>query len=282
MVILFTFIIILFFIAILITGTVLLFGKYSWNDGPWLILNGNPESSITICWITAKKKESTLFWGNTKSNMEHSICSPKSRNHSITIDNLSSDTTYFYSIAEELTLYKMGKVFIFHTAQDKNSGRAVEFIIAGDLQPKNEYTVLTNRIMAEQIDRENPDFIVQLGDVVQIGSSVKAWHNLMKSLPIMASAHPILASVGNHEYYIFHKNQNFRSFFPYNFPGKKSCYYSIDIGRIHIAFLDSYDGGPVGMSSKMTAEQKKWFVSDLENAVENGVDFCSFASGSSY
>ncbi len=246
---------------------------YSWNDGPWLILNGNPESSITICWTTATMKESTLLWGKSESNMEHVIYSPKSKNHSITINNLSPGNSYFYTIEEKFFLSNRGKIFSFQTAEIKNSGKAVEFIIAGDLQPKNEYTIMTNRIMAEQIDRENPDYIIQLGDLVQIGSSDKAWHNLMKSLPVMASERVFLTVAGNHEYYIFHKNSNFRSFFPYDFPGDKGCYYSVDIGNIHISFLDPYDGGPAVMSSKMTDEQKQWFILDLENAVKKGSDW---------
>lgn len=243
---------------------------YKWNDGPYLILKDKAETSITICWITSKKKNSHLAWGSSNSNLDKNELSTKKRFHSVTFNNLTSDTIYFYTIKENLTLYLEGTVFSFRTAKDMDSNKEIDFIIAGDLQPKNEFTLKTNNILARQIDKENPDFIIQTGDLVQIGSITKYWHYLMRSLPVMASARPVLPVVGNHEYYLFHKNKKFKSYFPYNYPGKKSAYYSKDIGDIHLAFLDPYDGGFAGMSSKISKEQKKWFIKDLEKTVASG------------
>jgi len=238
------------------------------NNGPWLLLNGNPETSITICWVTKNKKKSALYWGNSKSNLTHIENSQKSRNHSVTINNLLSGTLYYYRIDEELELYGEGWTFSFTTVKKSDSKKQVEFIIAGDLQPNSEYTLQTNRIIAEQIDRENPDFIVQTGDLVHVGNSVKAWNCLLQTLPVLASERPVLSAIGNHEYYPFHRNNNFRSYFPYNFQDRKGCYYSVDIGSIHFAYLDPYDGGFSGMDSKITDKQKRWFIHDLEKAVE--------------
>ncbi|MDA3938834.1 MAG: metallophosphoesterase family protein [Spirochaetia bacterium] len=242
--------------------------KYKWNDGPYLILKGIPETSITICWLTAKNKNSILLWGDIESNLNQTELSIKKRFHSITIDNLSSDSTYFYTIKESFSLYSIVTVFSFRTAKVDNNN--LEFIIAGDLQPKNQVTLNTNNIMAQQINKENPNFIIQLGDLVQIGSILKYWHFLMKSLPLMASSRPILPAIGNHEYYLFHRNKTFRMFFPYRFFGGKGSYYSKNIGNLHLTFLDPYDGGFAGMNSKISNKQKKWFVKDLEKAVKDG------------
>jgi len=245
-------------------------GNYKWNDGPYLILKDRPESSITICWVTSKKKDSFFLWGFSNTKLENEGVSLGKRKHAVTINNLFPDTQYYYTIRENLTLYPEGTIFSFRTAKKQDSNKEIDFIIAGDLQPKNEYTLKTNKIMARQIDKENPNFIVQLGDLVQIGSLVKYWHYLMRVLPLMASSRSILPVIGNHEYYFFHTNKNFKSFFPFNFPGKKSSYYSKDIGYIHIAFLDPYDGGFAGMGSRTTASQKEWVDKDLNTAVENG------------
>jgi len=247
--------------------------NYKWNDGPYLIIKGKAESSITICWITAKKKDSYLFWGDSNSKMDKKEVSSGTRKHSVTINNLTSDNLYFYTIKEDLTLYSEGKTFCFRTAKKRGSHKKIDFIVAGDLQPKNEYTLHTNNIIARQMDKENPDFIVQLGDLVQIGSFGKYWHYLMKSLPLMASTRPILPVIGNHEYYLLHKNKEFRSYFPYKFPGEKSSYYSKNIGCLHLTFLDPYDGGFAGMGSSITNEQKEWFVKDLEQAVNDGSEW---------
>ena len=247
-----------------------MFKNYKRNDGPWLIADGSPESSITICWTTANKKDSFVFWGKSKLDLCNMEKSKRKRIHSIKIKNLLADTKYYYSVKENLTLSSKETIFSFKTQCTSISDKPIEFIIAGDLQPKNEYTLKTNKIMALQIQKENPDFIIQTGDLVQIGSFKKYWHKLMKSLPLMASSRPILPVIGNHEYYLFHKNKNFHAFFPYNFPGEKSSYYSKNIGNMHITFIDSYDGGFAGMSSNIGKEQKKWFVKDLEKAVNDG------------
>ncbi|MEA1910833.1 MAG: metallophosphoesterase family protein [Spirochaetota bacterium] len=247
--------------------------KSKWNDGPYLILKNSPETSITICWITGKKKDSFLIWGNSETNLNNTEASSGKKNHSVTINNLIPDTQYFYTIRENLTLYSEDTVFSFCTAKGADSKNKIDFIIAGDLQPKNEYTLKTNKILARQIDKDHPDFIVQLGDLVQFGSLVKYWHYLMRILPLMASTRPVLPVIGNHEYYFFHRNKNFKSFFPFNYPGKKSSYYSKDIGHLHITFLDPYDGGFAGMGSRTTDRQKEWFDKDLNSAVGNGASW---------
>jgi hypothetical protein len=247
--------------------------KYKWNDGPWLILKDKPETSITICWITSKRKSSFLVWGDSKSNININELTSIAENHTVTIKNLTPDTMYFYTIKEDFTLYPEGTIFSFYTAKEKGIDKDLEFIIAGDLQPKNEFTLNTNSIMAAQINRENPDFIVQMGDLVQIGSFTRYWHYLMKSLPVMASSRPIFPVIGNHDYYLFHKNNNFRTFFPFNFSGEKSSYHSKNIGLLHLVFLDPYDGGFEGMGSRITEKQKTWFIKDLENAIDEGVEW---------
>jgi len=247
--------------------------KYNKNDGPYLILKDNSHTSMTICWTTSKKKDSFLVWGDSKFNMEKTELSSGKRYHSVILSSLNPDTSYFYTIKEKLSLYPKVKVFSFRTLKENESDKNIQFIIAGDLQPKNEYTLKTNKILALQIQKENPDFIIQTGDLVQIGSIKKYWYNLMKSLPLMASSRPILPVIGNHEYYLFHKSTKFRLFFPYQFQNKKGSYYSKNIGNMHITFLDPYDGGFAGMSSNISKEQKKWFVKDLDKAVRDGMDW---------
>ncbi|MBI9105060.1 MAG: metallophosphoesterase family protein [Spirochaetales bacterium] len=244
--------------------------KYDWNDGPYLIQSGSSGTSVTVCWITTEKRDSTLVWGTSESDLSNTITSSDSRVHSVLIEGLLPGSNYFYSIQEEFLLFPGNEVFDFSTPADPAGDEPLEIIIAGDLQPKNEYTLMTNRIVAEQIDREDPDFIIQVGDAVQTGSSSESWHNLMSSLPLMASERPIIPAIGNHEYYFPHDNGSFRSVFPYNYSAKKSCYYSLDIGEVHITVLDPYDGGPAGLKAKMTEKQKQWFISDLDSAVREG------------
>ncbi len=259
-------------IAVLtILGAKLFFflGMYPWNDGPYLVAGNDPSRSVTICWITAKRKESRLFWGTGSRNLPQTSVSRETRFHSITINNLLPETVYFYTIEEKFPLYKKGAVFHFHTASEKNSGKPLLFAAAGDLQPRDNRTLRSNRLVSRQIDRESPDCIIQTGDTVQLGSRAKSWHYLMRSLPVMASSRPFLPAAGNHEHYIIHSSRNFRSIFPCSYPVKRCSCYSVDIGTVHISFLDPYDGGFNGMNSRITQRQKQWFAADLHSAVRN-------------
>ena len=245
--------------------------NYSYNDGPYLIARDSSEGSVTVCWITAEKKDSVLRWGSSETDLSHTELSTASRVHSVTLNNLSAGNDYFYLVEEDFSLFGRGEIFSFSIPAPVKAGEPLEIIIAGDLQPKNDYTLLTNEIVARQISLEDPDYIIQVGDAVQTGSSSDSWHNLMKSLPLMASEHPLIPAIGNHEYYLFHNNGSFRTILPNNYPAKNSCYYSLDIDGVHITVLDPYDGGPAGLTSKMTKKQKDWFIADLDDAVENGV-----------
>ena len=235
--------------------------------GPWLILKDNPESSIEICWHTKDKKTSELRWGTSGTSLRKSEISPRSRNHRISLSKLKPDKLYYFSIIEDLYFFRKEYVFSFRTA--KRNPECIDFIISGDLQPNDDYTIRTNKIFSERIDKENPDFIVQTGDLVHLGNSSKAWFKLLKILPGMASGRPILAAIGNHEYYPFYDNKAFRKFFPYNFEDRNACYYSFDYKTIHFSFLDAYEGGYDGMNSKVSEEQKLWFIKDLKKAIEN-------------
>ncbi len=248
-------------------------GVYPWNDGPYLILRKDPARSITICWITAKRKDSRLSWGERRDSLPHTMVSSTSRFHAITLEKLSPDRKYHYAIEEDLSRYKRGTVFSFHTAPGKTSTRSAMFIAAGDLQPRDYPTFRSNLLLYTRINRENPDFIVQTGDTVQLGTRAGYWHYFLKLLPVMASTRPFLAAIGNHEHYIIHSARNFRRVFPYAYPAKKCGCYSVDTGNIHFTFLDPYDGGFNGMNSKITAWQKDWLESDLENAVHKNAEW---------
>ncbi len=267
-------------ILILVTAVILLgikmiffLGFYPWDDGPYLVLRKDPASSMTICWITARKKDSTLFWGTDKNNLANTAVHSKSRFHAVTLENLSPDTDYFYRIDEKLPQNRKKKHFQFHTFPEKDTHKPVHFIIAGDLQSRDYPTFKSNRIIAKQIKREKPQFVIQTGDLVQLGTNAYSWHTLMANLPLYASSRPFLAAVGNHEHYIIHSSKNFRTLFPYAFTGEKSSSYSVDIKNMHFTFLDPYDGGFAGMNSRMTTKQKEWVRKDLEKAVQKGAQW---------
>ncbi len=243
----------------------LFLGSYRWNDGPYMVAGSNTCESVIICWTTSTKKHSTIYWGESPENLTNSATGKKSRFHSARLENLKPGTEYFYTVDEELSYCKHGTILSFTLCG--GGTESADIVIMGDLQPRDLATLKANRITALKAAEEKPDFIVQTGDTVQIGTSSGSWHYLMRTIPLAISRIPFLPSIGNHERYILHSSRNFRTFFPREYPDSKGSYYSVDSGPVHIIFLDPFDGGFRGMTSWFSKRQKKWLVRDLEEAV---------------
>jgi len=234
---------------------------YTSTDGPWVTIDSDPSTSLTISWLTGLKKPTIICWGTSPDNLREIKTDdnrPPGHLHNVRFTGLQPDTTYYYSIDAPFPRTTRKEVYSVKTASAGNED--FRFSIIGDLQPMNRVTMKTNQIISESIQRESPDFVVQLGDISMNGGINYFWKRTLRNLVRYASEIPFMAVAGNHDYH-WNGNYNFRKLFPYNYESPSGLYYSQDYKNSHLIFLDGFDD-----DMDMSEGQKYWVEKDLEQA----------------
>jgi len=236
------------------------------NLGPWLTISGDPSQTIDINWLTEDLEQTFLSYGIDRENLKGIINeNQKEKLHHVSLENLQSGTTYYYSINNE--------IYQFSTASDTPENYTVSLI--GDLQPFKKQSRISNEIMSRALVRENPDLIVQLGDVSESGG-INFFHTeTLNNITHYASETPFMAAPGNHDYY--HKGEgNFRKIFPYDYPSDTELYHSLKYKNATFFFLDVHINNPdrsnvqkkrleeLLKNPTISNEQKKLFKEELE------------------
>jgi hypothetical protein len=132
--------------------------QYEDSRSPYLQMLG--KNQVTIKWQGLKKEKVILKYGTNRASLNLTKISEKaSFEHTITLNNLSENTQYFYQIAE--------KIYTFKTAPNKNSNDASLFWVLGD--PGNASNLLLNvkksayRWLENNHRRQNFDLILTTG-----------------------------------------------------------------------------------------------------------------------
>lgn len=220
---------------------------------PWLTINGEPSTSVEINWLTEVSDKTILSYGTDVENLQNTIDKEEfEKLHHVLLEDLQPGTEYYYSLN--------GKNYSFKTASDIIEDYTISVI--GDLQPFKKQSRQSNVIMAQALIRENPDLIVQVGDVSESGGMNFLQVRTLKNITGYASKIPFMAAAGNHDYYTRGK-ENFRQLFPYNYPSDDELYHSLHYKNASLFFLDVHIE-----NSEVSAEQKKWFEEELKKTAQ--------------
>ena len=149
---------------------------------------------------------------------------------------------------------------------DKHKKDSLEVILVGDTQRTSNWELfreknkgIAKRIFNE-IVKENPDFVIHLGDMVFNGSSEKSWNNFEEDASkLLNSQIPVYPVLGNHEY--FGENNTAISNLAEHFPSlKNETWYSHKIDKLGIILLNSNFND---LTSEQNSHQLKWYYNEL-------------------
>ncbi len=252
--------------------------------------------------------------------------------YSQTLTGLTANTTYAYVVQ----LGEASFSSTFTTAPETGKKTAVHFITfadsetdpagrkiyrswaAGSQHPKStgRPDTVKNYLVTETegykanlayIEKEDPDFLLLSGDIVQGGGYQRAWdefffHNAGKFDQLLSHI-PFLPAIGNWENFgarngsyqpeaIAASRAKYQAYFDApsnNNPNFRNCYYRIDYGPVTIITLDSSNGLPdstdadtninINLSSypgkdlpdiNPGSDQWKWAIAQLKDAREKG------------
>jgi acid phosphatase type 7 len=229
-------------------------------SGPFVVspvMLNTKSASVTVSWLE-KGSDVTVQQGS-----ERQTSAPLDVKH-VTFAHLKPDTVYSYdTVAGKGSFHTppmQDKPFEFLVYADARNGNVSNTIKQND----NTDGDMAHQRLVQQMTKDNPDFILHLGDMVQTGPDQDAWTTFFSiEKPLLAKA-PMLLVYGNHEANAPLVHQI------YNQP---STYYSFDWGDSHFIVLDSeidrvrlaQEGH--SMKSEMDGlwnRETQWFKEELE------------------
>ncbi len=220
----------------------------------------------TICWSTIASE--TLLKGvNGKTDTIREY-----QQHKIVLGGLEPNTTYSYDILHDGSDEGKGQLTTY-----PNKITPFNFVVIGDTRNRHD---VHSEILGKLLEKK-PRFIVNSGDLVANGRSIKDWENFFRvSKPLMKST-PYYPVLGNHEkdspyYYNF-----------FDLPNNEKYYY-FTVGDALFIVLDS-EGKEISEPSFISEEnndkfwheafedyftaQKKWLQKVLDLNKEAGFVF---------
>ncbi|MBN1649577.1 MAG: metallophosphoesterase family protein [Spirochaetales bacterium] len=230
---------------------------YNKADGPWLVLGDDPSHEVRVVWtVNGNRKDHSILFGDDPQDLvQVEAIDHKGKINSVLLQNLVSSKVYYYALPsspKDILSFKL-------PATDGH----LQFTVFGDMQPKTDISNMGNDIISAALARLDTDFFVQLGDITELGGVLKCWHNALSRISRFADDTPIAPAIGNHDYYLDPSGHNFRNFFPRNYPDKNAACYSLNIGKVHMLFLDNFDKS---VKKGMTDSQMKWADKDLADS----------------
>jgi HEAT repeat protein len=239
-------------------------GQVVITKGPYL--QAATQTSMVVMWETNLAADAKVLYGETSAlgreaasrvrqrPFDHAQGRPElveGRLHSVNVTGLAPGSRYYYKVVCGAV---QSEIYAFKTAPPPDAQR-ITFVAYGD----NRGGIQKHRLIAGQIRRLDPDFIIHTGDMVFNGRLNEHWATqFFDPLKDVISRSPIFPIMGNHEalsdlYYDY--------FCPLNGHGARSkAYYSFDYGPAHFAAVNVYEDYRPGSA------QHKWLRDDLARA----------------
>lgn len=180
---------ILLFITLIFCGNVLI--AQNVIKGPYLIEPG--YNKMVIRYEFDSKVENVLEYGvSKKSTNEIKLIYRESKHdgylYSANIEGLESNSTYYYRLKGD------SEWFTFKTFKPNQS--KLSFVAMGDSRSNPD---IFTRIMKGTVG-VNPDFIISMGDLVEIGGDYDQWQEFYFSVVKgYVESTPIVSTLGDHE-----------------------------------------------------------------------------------
>lgn len=216
--------------------------------GPYL--QDVTQIGITIMWETSKSASARVQYGNQGALLDRTeIDENQAKIHEVRIQGLIPESYYSYKAVSETEAGEKveSEIYTFRTAPYRST--PFRFAVWGD----NRTDYITCDKVAQLIAAQNPDIVINVGDVVTTGGVYAQW-GTEYFIPIrhFASSVPSYIAIGNHEQQA-HWFDNLVSQ-----PGNEH-WFAFSYGNSRLIILDtnrSYYSG---------SEQYNWLVEELDS-----------------
>jgi len=243
------------------------------KKGPWLMLNGNNSTQMTVLWQTDVTQSCSIEWGTSTSygsSANTTETNTTDHIHKYVISSLSNSTKYYYRVNIAGTYYTGSfrsvpgssetNVKLFAYA-DTRSYPANHAKVAGRMT-----TTYTSDPLFQTIALFSGDYAY--GDTESYWASEffpRTQANLLK----FQSEVPIMPCRGNHE----GTGTQLKKYYPY--PYVSGFYYSFDYGPVHVAVVDQNPNA----NPMISTTQRTWLSNDLAGTTKKWKIVCFHSPG---
>ena len=248
------------FALALVSLTVLLGACATVPDGrrpaaPVVSWPGSPADTAAISWHAPHREAAIELVGPDGGSRFYDARETRGF-ASVELDGLAPGSVYRYRVAGEERWHS------FRTLPA--APERLSFAIVGDLQPFNEETDRTTSLVVDKVSSLAPDFVLQMGDIAEIGILESSWRRAIAILSGLAAETPVVPVAGNHDYYYgIPSARIFKSVFPIAYADdapRRNTWHSVTVGPLHIAVLDTEADG------ERFDRQLAWLADDLRAA----------------
>lgn len=216
------------------------------------------QTEITIMWETDRWASSEVQYGEQGKALDRSKKDENQiRIHEITIEGLTPESQYSYRVISEREGEERieSEIYTFRTAPHRDT--PFRFAVWGD----NRTDYRTCERVAELIADQNPDIVINVGDVVTNGDVYAQWNQeYFNPIRHFSSSVPSYIAIGNHEV----DSHWFDEFVSQ--PGNEH-WFAFTYGNSRFIILDTNRFYYTG------SEQYNWLVEELESQEFRSSDF---------
>ena len=216
------------------------------------------RTSVDVAWRSVQPAVGRVVFGGDKGALNREVIEPEpTRKHILSMTGLETSTRYYYEVYEGSRKVQAEESFSTARGHDEP---AFSFFVLGDSGVDTPTQWDIGRQMLREMNRDEVDFIVHVGDVHQ-GSGdyyddvyFKPYAELIKKLNVFTS-------LGNHDTYTDGGAVYLDDFYlPHNNPAQTERYYSFRWGNAYFICLDTnIDYGPA-------SDQYKWLLGQLNSS----------------
>jgi len=250
------------------------------QDEPVLTWTSEPSTSVTLSWFDQPEVLSVVLQDPSGAKREVPVQQrgPVGR---VNLDGLEPSAAYLYRVirtgGDDTPIVSDVRSFTTAPAPGEYPGEdsTLKFAVVGDIQPFNEETRRTTRMVTSKVASLDPDFFIQVGDVTEWGSRKYLWRQSFGTLSAAAATSPLVPVAGNHDYFGVPDARFFKEALPAPYAtgseSRTNIWYSLSIGPVHIAVLDTEAKGTDASA------QMEWLDRDLAAARAQGMEWLFIA-----
>ena len=238
--------------------------------GPWVTLISVEPFRVCISWLTASDSVQSMMTYILDEGPETIITSEDDGClHRVCMDLPAGARLRFRPAHTTPSMEKDA----FFTLVTPSAGKPMKLVVLGDIQPRDESTEASASLVLDAVRREEPDWVIQVGDALQDGSEAVSWRHLLAVLPRLGAEIPLALVPGNHDIRHDDGASWTLGFAQPVAPDVDRRHRILDAGQARFFLLDAFYGA-------LTPRDFAWLEARLEEALSAGLWRFVFFHGS--